>query len=359
MPLFERLRHRFSLTPLVAHRIEESYSSLRRTRDVEPDPYSAEALDDLLELNLGRASIQIEPVALLEHEASFLPVQQNFYDPGERIPSYELSQEQHRLHTRARPSVASTSPTPAEVGPAIVTTTNFRGHFADTRLRPRDRDRDRLASGPGRSGKRSLKTLGLKFLNARQHILLALCRDVSLVPCIMGLFQSWWVLMFRVPMRADTLAQVTSARILEHFLTGVWCIVAGYLLHSVLDGLMVRWIVTYSTTGAIVRMLSMSAILIAIEQYLVAAFLAEGFTYGLHTWILISCALTMLYIVQNFVTSNIDLKGKRRARFFDLYNIVVFAVVPVGLASFITMIGVLRSLLILRMDIEQHKQLIS
>ncbi|KAM9917382.1 hypothetical protein OXX80_013286 [Metschnikowia pulcherrima] len=127
-----------------------------------------------------------------------------------------------------------------------------------------------------------------------------------------------------------------------------------YLSYSVLDGLMVRWIVSYTTTGSIVRMATMSAILVAIEQYLVAAFSAEGYNYALHTWILISCALTLLYIGQNFVTSNIDLKGKYRPRFFDFYNIVVFAVVPVGMASFITMIGLLRSLLILRLDVDQQ-----
>lgn len=145
----------------------------------------------------------------------------------------------------------------------------------------------------------------------------------------------------------------------EHFLTGIWCIVAGYLLFSVLDGLMVRWIVGYSITGAIVRMAASTAILVAIEEFLLAALSAEGYNYALHTWILISCALTVLFIAQNFITSNIDLKGKYRPRFFDFYKIVVFAVVPVGMASFITMIGLLRSLLILRLDIDVQRLFIS
>lgn len=248
-----------------------------------------------------------------------MPVQHAAFDPGERIPSYELSQEQHRR-----------------------------------RLAQRVRPETSRVERPVRRG-RSLKLLGLQFLNARQHFLLAVSRDISLVPCLVGLFQSWWVLLKGPSVSAGSLG-ITSARLSEHFLTGVWCIVAAYLLYSVLDGLMVRWIVTYSTTGAIVRMLSMSAIMIVVEQYLVAAFSAEGYTYGLHTWIMISCALTILYIAQNFVTSNIDLKGQRRARFFDFYNIAVFAVVPVGLASFITMVGLLRSLLILRLDIDLQRQ---
>lgn len=226
---------------------------------------------------------------------------------------------------------------------------------------PRSRDESN-----GLAPKR-LRTLGLKFLNARQHFLLAACRDVSLMPCLIGLSQSWWScfagpapiygtnsghMVSHLDAWGPRMPRLTTARASERFLEGIWCIVAGYLLYSVLDGLMVRWIVSYSTTAAIVRMLSMSTILVAVERYLLAAFSAEGYNYGLHTWILISCALTLLYIVQNFITSNIDLKGKRRARFFDFYNIVVFAVVPVGLASFITMIGLLRSLLILRLDID-------
>lgn len=198
---------------------------------------------------------------------------------------------------------------------------------------------------------KSLKNIGLQFLNARQHFALSCCRDLSLLPCIFGLIKSWKM----VFIDNDMSTTITSAKLPEHFLTGVWCIVAGYLSYSVLDGLMIRWIVTYSTGAAILRMLSMSTMILTIEQYLVATFSANGYRYGLHIWILISCCLTFVYIVQNFVTSNIDLKGKRRARFFDFYNIVVFAVVPVGLASFITMIGLLRSLLIVRLDIEKER----
>lgn len=257
-----------------------------------------------------------------------MPVQHGYYDPDERIPSYELSQEQHRRRRR-EPRTPRFEP-------------RFEPRFGENRARPRDRE----ATPP----RRSLKLLGLQFLNARQHFLLAASRDLSLVPSLMGLCQSWWVVVKGA--RVPGALVLTGARLSEHFLTGVWCMVSAYLLYSVLEGLMVRWIVTYSTTGAIVRMLLMSAIMIVVERYLVAAFLAEGYNYGLHTWIMISCVLTVLYIAQNFVTSNIDLKGHRRARFFDFYNIVVFAVVPVGVASFITMVGLLRSLLILRLDID-------
>lgn len=175
---------------------------------------------------------------------------------------------------------------------------------------------------------------------------------------LLGLIQSWKRVIYQehtniVTVGGQVFESFTGARNSEHFLTGVWCIVSGYLSYSVLDGLMVRWIVTYLTSAAIVRMLSMSMIIVTVEQYLVATFSAQGYSYGLHIWILISCGLTVLFIIQNFVTLNLDLKdGKVRARFFDFYKIAVFAVVPVGLASFITMIGLLRSLLILRLDLE-------
>ncbi|RLP67301.1 hypothetical protein L150_06103 [Candida albicans Ca529L] len=209
----------------------------------------------------------------------------------------------------------------------------------------------------------SIKQLGLKFLNARQHFLLASCRDVSLIPPLIGLIRSWRMIYsndannYNQALNGDG---VTLIRGSEHFLTGLWCIVAGYLSYSILDSLLVRWIMTYSTSAAIVRVLSMSTIIITIELYLINTTSAIT-DYGLHIWIFISCVLTFTYIVQNFVTSNLELINyykrttiHKRARFFDFYNIVVFAVVPVGLASFVTMVGLLRSLLLLRIEIDSN-----
>ncbi|GEQ68945.1 hypothetical protein JCM33374_g2615 [Metschnikowia sp. JCM 33374] len=350
-PLFRTSR---MADELPVHRIDEEYSFSRSNRDtVQGSP---------------RGSVHEIRRDSVEHPRPVtMSVQHEFYDPGERIPSYESSQEQHArrpLRPSARSShdlsgVISIRDAMPERGrsiplemPPVITTTNTRNRGGPDSGNGRARDRDSTQS-PVRDEKRSLKTLGLKFLNARQHFLLAACRDFSLIPCVFGLCQSWWMLFKGVEFE-QSLNGITAARMSEHFLTGMWCLVAGYLSYSVLDGLMVRWIVSYTTTGSIVRMATMSAILVAVEQYLVAAFSAEGYNYALHTWILISCALTLLYILQNFITSNIDLKGKYRPRFFDFYNIVVFAVVPVGMASFITMVGLLRSLLILRLDVDQQ-----
>lgn len=161
--------------------------------------------------------------------------------------------------------------------------------------------------------------------------------------------------------RTYELQTVTSVRSSEFFIAGIWCAVSAYLTYSILEGLMVRWIVCYSNNGAIMRMLSMSMFIVMLIQTFAVIFNPDG-NYYLHCWILISCVLTGIYIVQHFVTSNIRLSSDTQAeaelkvnrkvrRTVDLYNITVFAVVPIGLASFVTMICLLRVLLILRFDV--------
>lgn len=336
-------------------------------------------------------------------EDNFEPVRSNSvpdlahlpFDPNEPVPSYESSQLMHRtsantpnlsrhasvldtasiirrgsLEQEQGRSLFASFTNPLSVGGPMAASAAGSGSSAATGAVSASVPGSGTNTGgsgssgnSGRDSKKSLKRLGLKFLNARQHFALACCRDLSLIPCLYGLIQAWK----RVFLQEDTnfveingilYESFTGARISEHFLTGVWCIVSAYLSYSVLDGLMVRWIVTYLTSAAIVRMLSMSMIIVSVEQYLVATFSAQGYKYGLHIWILISCCLTIVFVVQNFVTLNLDLKdGKKRARFFDFYNIAVFAVVPIGLASFVTMIGLLRSLLILRLDLEVSRDI--
>lgn len=145
---------------------------------------------------------------------------------------------------------------------------------------------------------------------------------------------------------SPTFASVRSS---ELVLAGLWCVVSGYLSYSVLDGLMVRWIVTYSGFAAVLRMLSCSTVNIAMIQTLHSV-LSPDRTYLLHIWILVCLVQTTAYAIQNFVTSNLALE--KRARSVDFLNIAVFAVVPVGIASFITMIVLLRSLMILRLEFD-------
>ena len=299
----------------------------------------------------------------------------------------------------------------------------------------------------------SIKTLSLSHLTAKQHLLMAVCRDVSLLPPITYTFTSLqraWRISFQNSIKLyepqslkDTinvflqnymkhnvtsvnkelisettlgssdllLNTLTTARASEYLLCSLWCIVSLYLTYAILDSLMVRWIVKYSTLAAILRMFSMSLIIITLELLLLGSLSPKG-DYHLHTWILLSCVLTSAYIWQSYLTSNLNYvshddyeddvddedenfskpldpssvgnssypissrsssqrlssstarssKSKRRIRksfkftkkrTIDFYNITVFCVVPLGVASFITMIGLLRNLVIQRLDVEQ------
>lgn len=299
---------------------------------------------------------------------------------------------------------------------------------------------------PAGQGYASIKTLSLSNLTAKQHLLLAVCRDVSLLPPLIYIFssvQQAWRISFRTKLKLyelqslrDTmkvfvqsciannsishanemgtngngllLSTLTTARASEYLLCALWCVVSLYLTYSILDSLMVRWIVKYSTVAAIVRMFAMSLLIITTELLLLASLSPNG-DYYLHTWILVSCIMTAAYIWQSYLTSNLSyvsqedsdfddqacnvtgkepsptdlddisssnaslnslpssyLQQKRKnrkkprrsikfttKRTIDLYNIIVFCVVPVGLASFITMVGLLRNLVIQRLDVEQ------
>ncbi|KAG0662579.1 hypothetical protein C6P45_001089 [Maudiozyma exigua] len=333
----------------------------------------------------------------------------------------------------------------------------------------------------------SIKTLSLNNLTAKQHMLMALCRDVSLLPPLYYSFTSmkkcfhiimmdspivklyepqsfretltrfWQTYMLNnnlttvveiiestttsshnvaTPTSETILNTVTpgslviesliTARASEYIFCALWCLVALYLSYAILDSLMVRWIVKYSTVAAILRMFSMSLIFVSFELLLLNSLSPEN-NYFLHTWILISCILTCGYIWQSYLTSDLNYirrtddlitinkklsssdtpddtilvsnsindsdsqndldsdssdsnsnsiivgpKKKKSSkdkltsssfkfntkRTIDLYNITVFCVVPVGLASFITMVGLLRNLFIQRLDIEQLARIV-
>lgn len=194
------------------------------------------------------------------------------------------------------------------------------------------------------------------------------------------------------------LSNLITGRASEYVLCAMWCLVSLYLSFAILDNLMVRWIMKYSIMAVILRMFSMSLVLITIQLFLLNSLSPER-DYYLHTWILISCILTGLFIWQNYLNSNLDYIKRhphspehndnnnnnsdnehndeddltshsvrnsdeelefeevektdpKLKRAFNIYNIVVFCVVPIGLASFITMLCLLRNLFIQRLDIE-------
>lgn len=104
---------------------------------------------------------------------------------------------------------------------------------------------------------------------------------------------------------------------------------------------MLRWLFNYGPTPTIVRLLTLNAF----NYYLTTTILS--FTLGkadlvLPAWILISVILTGAYCVQDWLTSNIAIiSSDQETRGVNFLEIAVFCVVPVGLASFFTMIMLL------------------
>ncbi|VEU23584.1 DEKNAAC104551 [Brettanomyces naardenensis] len=277
----------------------------------------------------------------------------------------------------------------------------------------------------------SLKELGLKRLTPREHFFVAICRDISLVLILKNCFV-FWTKWYQMVTSEKGHSSFTSVWATEFFLAGIWCMVSGLLSYSILDGLMARWMVMYTVQAAIIRILSMSLLIIVLVELLNYMFNNSSNEFCLAAWIIISCVLTFVYIIQNYITSNLRLneillqdernkedmgldtddttgdgsqdlpssaaasstafdpnyrippppsaslhrrnndssqhlrhgsrsqsqlgeaeskKPERPRRTVDLYNLTVFAVVPIGVASFITMCGLVRLVVILRLEI--------
>ncbi|GMG39726.1 unnamed protein product [Ambrosiozyma monospora] len=283
-----------------------------------------------------------------------------------------------------------------------------------------------------RTQRNHLKELGLKRLTSREHTLVSFSRDVSLlILCndLRVLWAKWYTMLRDASTDHYMMDNITSVKPTEFFLAGIWCLVTTFLSYSVLDGLMARWIVMYSVQAVIVRVLSMSLFIVSLVEFINYMFNTKDNQYCLPAWIIISCIMTLTYIIQNFVVSNLTLeqhllnknghelslgssdetgggtingsvngdlnsdlcggvraidltlgepieftpprnsitslagnangdknskrKGKHSVRrTVDLYNITVFAVVPIGVASFCTMVGLIRLLIIVRLEID-------
>ncbi|BFZ58030.1 hypothetical protein PYCC9005_005088 [Savitreella phatthalungensis] len=137
----------------------------------------------------------------------------------------------------------------------------------------------------------------------------------------------------------------------------LWCCVASYLSFSVTDGLMLRWMFNYGPRACLVRLLTLDAFNYYITHFMIGT--AKRFNLLLPAWILISCLLTMAYIIQDWLTSHIarqrprrrlsgaersardepdhELEDEEHDRFVNLLEVCIFCVVPVGFASFVTM----------------------
>ena len=269
-----------------------------------------------------------------------------------------------------------------------------------------------------------LKSYGLKRLTVRQHIIVTICRDIpiySILKKFIVLLTQWYRLI-KIPY-----SNLTTVRATEFFLASLWCLVSALLSYTILDGLMVRWMVMYAIQAVIVRILSMSLIIVMVVEIFGYTFNNADNEFCLTVWIFISCVLTIFFIIQCFYSNNLDIEQRlsskaalgsdlarsrsntanncnnnlnsgyhdnydndnqtggpldereerdpkdesgagnwntrgnsgiagenlknKLKRKVDLYNLIVFAVVPIGVASFVSTVGLVRLLVILRLDI--------
>lgn len=144
-------------------------------------------------------------------------------------------------------------------------------------------------------------------------------------------------------------ATAESSSYLLPLASALWCTVASYLSFAVTDGLMLRWLFHYGPSATIIRLLTFNAFNYYITK-VILSLTGNRADLVLPAWILISLILTVAYIIQDYLTSNIAIvtpsHGARKVNFLE---VAVFCVVPVGIASFCTMI----LLLMLRM-VEQR-----
>lgn len=192
-------------------------------------------------------------------------------------------------------------------------------------------------------GRRDPIAASRRHIRGHMYVALAVLRLLSCTPSAYPVFYY-----FSATYRCynDTRGNPESYRCSSDLLLpGVWCLVSSYMTYLALDGMMVRWIVMYSPVAAIIRTLA-CIIVNFVWIHFVTRFSGAS-TIDLQIWILISCMSTAVYILQTFITSNIATRAVDRT--LNLFHIAVYAVVPIGLASFITMIALIRTLMLVQL----------
>ncbi|EPY50890.1 N-glycosylation protein [Schizosaccharomyces cryophilus OY26] len=134
--------------------------------------------------------------------------------------------------------------------------------------------------------------------------------------------------------------------------SALWTIVSGYLSFVLTTGFLLKWLIHYSIGPTIIRLLSLNVINFSFVSLSVNFITHGDNSLLLPAWIAISCFQTASYIVQDWITSpitrtvpfpssssaNTSLSSRHN---LDFLEITVFAVVPVGIASFFTMLMLL------------------
>ncbi|GMM29398.1 Eos1 protein [Martiniozyma asiatica (nom. inval.)] len=181
------------------------------------------------------------------------------------------------------------------------------------------------------------KTKVLKRLPTHIHMILTICRDIPIYLMLKHYFvlvSQWYELI------AKDYKSVTTVRATEYFLASLWCLVCILLSYLVLDALMTRWLSMYAVQATIVRLLSMSLFIVATTEWVNHTFNTSENGFSLTVWILVACLLTLVFIFQSVFDRKVDIK-----------QVVVFAVVPIGVASFVSTVCLVRIVVILRLEV--------
>lgn len=126
-------------------------------------------------------------------------------------------------------------------------------------------------------------------------------------------------------------------------MSAVYAGISAFLSLRVIDGLMSRWLARYSKAGCMIRLLSFNILNNYLSSVAISLTMKNDMLL-LPVWIGISCILTIAYTIENWVISNL----RSDHRQLNLYEVVVFGVAPVGMASFVTMCLGLMELFLLR-----------
>ncbi|GAO48987.1 hypothetical protein G7K_3148-t1 [Saitoella complicata NRRL Y-17804] len=212
------------------------------------------------------------------------------------------------------------------------------------------------------------------------HIPLVAARSLSILPSVLGFLDALSTAYTNQYLTTDPHGGTGNVwkefgdrecKIWELGAACMWCAVCGYLSFWFTDGLMLRWLIRYSPLATCIRLLSLSTINAALTYGIVWAewgWVRREPSGLLVAWIVEACVLTVAYTIQDWVTSDLSLpvapraqRSPRTVRFkksdddapsgvekdkeeeggyreLDLVEVAVFAVVPVGMAGFVTMV---------------------
>ncbi|EMR10826.1 hypothetical protein PNEG_00972 [Pneumocystis murina B123] len=123
----------------------------------------------------------------------------------------------------------------------------------------------------------------------------------------------------------------------EIWMASIWFIVCAFLFYKLTSGLLLRWHMKYSYPAILIRLMSLNLMNGCLTRLFVS--FSSNKIQQLFCAILMTCILACIYIIQNYVTSNFSQLGITKApKRLNLINIAIYVMVPIGFASFITML---------------------